>query len=140
MDTCGIRMIQSSKEAGDSCSHSLFGFRLASCLWIGLLSFSLLTACANIGVPPRLNGLEILRPGVSTEADILQSLGEPRGRGIARFTADFEPREVWFYEHVESRGSDVSLTLLLVLVKQGLYDGHLWFSSEEEGRTKWQRL
>jgi hypothetical protein len=96
-----------------------------------------LTACTQsvtYGVKPQTDRLSTLVRGKSTAADILLTLGEPRGKGAARL-AD-EPnsvrRDVWFYEYVQSDGSNVNLKMLLVLVRDGTYDGHFWFSSVDQ--------
>jgi hypothetical protein len=96
-----------------------------------------LTACAQsvtFGAKPQTDRLATLVRGKSTPADILLALGEPRGKGAARL-AD-EPnsvrRDVWFYEYVQSNGSNVNLKMLLVMLRDGTYDGHFWFSSVDQ--------
>jgi hypothetical protein len=121
-------------------------------LWIFCL-LVLLAGCASLrfGAPPRVDQLASLTPGVSTKADLLLALGEPRGYGVVRFSPDLPPAKVWFYEYVESDGRDVSLKILIVYLGKSeddahpeKYEGHLWFASanrlnmeytgEEEGK------
>ncbi len=95
-----------------------------------LLFFSLLVGCTfKFGSLPRTDQLTTLKPGVSSEADVLRALGEPRGYGMARLAVHPEPRKLWFYEYVLVEGSRVDLKILLVFVRQDHYDGHLWFSA-----------
>lgn len=80
---------------------------------------------------PRTDPLETLRRGASTKADVLLALGEPRGHGIARFHADQVPRDVWFYEFTHIENWRVHLKILVVLLHNERYDGHLWFSQAQ---------
>lgn len=104
----------------------------------GLLLFAALGGCAGpsftFGIPPKVEGLERLRPGVSTLADIVGVLGEPRGKGqtlmpVGRST-------VWFYDYGEvERGRTRIKSLLVFLVQDWYdgelrYDGYLWFDAE----------
>ncbi|GAB3625901.1 hypothetical protein GCM10027419_07490 [Pandoraea terrae] len=83
------------------------------------------------GTPPRVERLSTLTPGVAGPADVLQTLGEPRGKGAARVRASLAPRDVWFYEYVQSDGKAVDLKILLVFFLDNRYDGYMWFASEE---------
>jgi len=97
-----------------------------------LIYIPLMTGCATtfkFGSPPRINQLETLKPGISTKAEVQAALGEPRGHGAAR-SADYpQPREIWYYDYVETDGSVMSLKFLLVFFDKSLYDAHMWFSS-----------
>jgi hypothetical protein len=70
---------------------------------------------------------------VSTRADVLLALGEPRGYGVMRWTTALEPRQVWYYEYVRWQmlpgASSMDPSILLVFFTQDRYDGHLWFST-----------
>jgi len=100
---------------------------------IGLASFSLLGGCLNplpFGSPPRQARLEILKPGVSTTAEVLLTLGEPRGDGIVRWHASVPPMRVWYYEYIEAGFGKLETKILLVYVDQDRYMGYIWFSSD----------
>jgi hypothetical protein len=81
--------------------------------------------------------LKSLSPGISTSAEVLMALGEPRGRGIVRYTREVAPRKIWFYEYVETDGKAVKIKFLLVLFEKEVYDGHLWFFSGSNTETEW---
>ena len=99
---------------------------------VGLIVLGILVGCATAikyGSPPRTDRLKTLTPGVSVHQDVLAALGEPRGKGGARFSVDPRLRTIWFYEYTEASGSRIDLKILLVFFRQERYDGHLWFSS-----------
>jgi len=110
-------------------------------LILGLLLAGFLSACSSTikyGVPPKVDLLGSLKVGVSSRADVLMSLGEPRGRGAARFSNSASLKhgiaafhDLWFYEYVETDGKKVDLKFLLVFMDQDHYNGHFWFSSSE---------
>ncbi|MEE9249980.1 MAG: hypothetical protein V3U93_02495 [Alphaproteobacteria bacterium] len=83
------------------------------------------------GSPPKTDRLAALQVGVSSTADVLLALGEPRGHGMTRLSADPSPRKIWFYEFTKLDGSRIDLTILLVFFGDERYNGHLWFSSAE---------
>ena len=107
----------------------------------GLLLAAFLSACMptiKIGVPPKVDRLHSLKVGKSTRSDVLMTLGEPRGRGAARFSNSASLKhgvasyhDLWFYEYLESVGAKVQLKFLLVFIDQDRYNGHFWFSSSE---------
>ena len=47
------------------------------------------------------------------------------------WSMDMTKRKLLFYEKVRSEGLTVDLKMLLILLKDGRYDGHLWFSSTD---------
>lgn len=98
------------------------------------MALGTLAGCASefrFGNPPRVDRLAALKPGVSTQADILTQLGEPRGRGAMRMESEFPKQEIMYYEFTEANVSGRSrLKMLLVFVRDGKYDGHLWFSND----------
>ncbi len=97
----------------------------------GVAAAFVLAACMaiKIGSPPRIDQLPTLTVGVSTAADVLVALGEPRGRGAAHFAIDPTPRTIWSYDYAEAEGPRMGLKMLLVFFNQDRYEGHLWFSS-----------
>ena len=138
MGSCGSRTPEWRKDNEPSshlgpAGHRSPRTRTARAL-VGLVFAGLLMGCAptiKYGSPPRTDRLETLRPGVSSTADVLLALGEPRGHGVARFPVDPQPLKIWFYEYTEARGKRADLKILLVFFRQERYGGHLWFSSAE---------
>jgi hypothetical protein len=100
---------------------------------------SLSAGCMTLqyGWQPPVGLLKSLNPGISTSAEVLMVLGEPRGRGIVRYTRDTAPRKIWFYEYVETDGKAVKIKFLLVFFDKEVYDGHLWFFSGLKKETEW---
>lgn len=96
-----------------------------------IVVFTALTGCfaTKFGAQPEVDRLKTLRPGESKAADVLLALGEPRGHGLARFSAYPEAGEMWYYEYVEVRGFNVHLKILWVIFNKQTYIGHIWFSS-----------
>lgn len=105
---------------------------------LGAVTVTALTGCRSIriGTPPHVEHLASLRPGVSTTMDVLMALGEPRGRGAARFSPKYAPRKIWLYEYTKATsglgGGDIALTILLVFIEADRYEGYLWFSSTHD--------
>ena len=98
------------------------------------ITLLLATGCASssrFGTPPRIAALAQLTVGQSTPADILQALGEPRGRGAARFPVNPELLTVWFYEYLQAESGRTEMLALIVFVREGRYEGYLWFSSSQ---------
>lgn len=103
-------------------------------LVLSFIILFLLAGCmptVRFGTPPKVNHLDTLKPGISNTADVLLALGEPRGHGIARFSAALAQRDIWLYEYTETDGKRVDLKMLLIFFEKGLYDGYLWFSSAQ---------
>jgi len=90
--------------------------------------------CVTIhyGVMPQTDRLAELSIGESRQGDVLLVLGQPRGKGVANVSPEFDRRAIWFYEYVESDGKAVQVKMLLVYFVGNVYDGHLWFSSVED--------
>lgn len=86
----------------------------------------------EFGWLPRTDPIKTLKPGVSTKADVVLALGEPRGNGMARFRGDQPLREVWYYEFTHIENWRISLKFLLVFIQNGRYDGHLIWSSQAQ--------
>jgi hypothetical protein len=105
--------------------------RLLFCI-VWLILALLPIGCATTikyGSPPKVKELSKLTVGASTRSDVLAILGKPRGHGVGHYSADTSPREIWFYEYMESDGARTDLKFLLVFLDTDRYDGHLWFSS-----------
>lgn len=103
---------------------------------LGLLAALAVTAAAcapsiEYGAKPNTQNLARLTVGESGSSELLRSLGQPRGKGVARLAGLPEAREIWYYEHSKTDGSRVEMTMLLVFLKDGRYDGHLWFSAAQ---------
>ena len=92
---------------------------------------TLLGGCVTMpfGSPARPGRLEQLKPGVSTAADVLLLLGEPRGDGAVRWTPSLAPQAVWYYEYVVLSTDRIDNQALLVFFDRERYAGYLWFSS-----------
>lgn len=102
-------------------------------LWAVCFTLLGLQGCAmrmEMGSPPRIDRLTQLVPHVSTKADVLLAMGEPRGYGMARWNAATAPERVWAYEYNVSEGSRVQVTMLLLFFSGDRYDGHFWFGDE----------
>jgi hypothetical protein len=87
-----------------------------------------------------------LKKGVSTIEDVKRVLGTPTGSGAA-FLAVVQqrPEEMWFYQDIEltdiksSPGQldlKIRQQILIVFVRDGLFDGFMWFSNAESA-TAW---
>lgn len=70
--------------------------------------------------------------GVSTKADVLETLGAPTGYGMTRVDYLPEPRVIWSYEAVGVGVGKVRTMMLLVFFKEDRYDGYMWFSSNDK--------
>ena len=105
-----------------------------------LLFFFQVTGCAptiTIGKMPKIDVLASFTPGVSSIEDIRNGLGEPHARGMSRWSIDKEiPAKIWEYQFTKASGRQIQFTLLMVFIREGHYDGHLWFSSAEETKSK----
>ena len=73
-----------------------------------------------------------LQRGVSGASEVKEVMGEPQGSGEFLFPTDTEPRPIWFYEKVKIDFSgyepDIQQEVLLIIFKEGRFDGFLWFS------------
>lgn len=78
--------------------------------------------------PARVGRLAV---GASSRADVVQALGEPRGRGVARLAGMDRPRTILFYDAYRSDGQRIDMTFLIVFLDGDRYDGHLSMSSSE---------
>lgn len=106
---------------------------LSKCFVLVLLAL-VLGGCITVryGVMPQTDRLGELSIGESRQGDVLLVLGQPRGKGAANVSPEFDRRAIWFYEYVESDGKAVQLKMLLVYFIGDVYDGYLWFSSVED--------
>ena len=119
-----------SKETpGMKCLRTSLRFARAA---VTCLGFAMVTACSttmSFGSAPQVDRLQALRTGSSTASEVRNALGEPRGRGQARFAVDVPEQQIWFYEYMQSDGRKVQLKMLLVFMDGDVYGGHIWFSS-----------
>ena len=137
MGICGLqtqgRLMVNSKSGG--CFVTKVGRITIQCALYTILCLmvvSFMGGCATkivYGSPPKVSQLEKLNIGISTKSDVLATIGEPRGYGVGHYSADTSPREIWFYEYMESDGLRTDLKFLLMFFDAERYDGHLWFSS-----------
>jgi hypothetical protein len=105
--------------------------RLTVLAWVLIVVVAGCAPTIRYGLPPRLDRLETLKRGVSTEADVLLALGEPRGRGMARLSAKAPLNRIYVYELRQVQGRSAHQKLLLVFFEGERFDGYLWFSSKE---------
>jgi hypothetical protein len=102
-------------------------------LFIAAAIAALLGCTSTLGGRPNLEALGSLRRGESGAPEIVLAIGEPTGRGEWQFDPGSAPREVWAYEFSERGFSgDTDVLMLLVLLKDGRYDGHLAFAGHLE--------
>jgi hypothetical protein len=137
MATCGLRT-QGKWRGGNRCTgwprlSPYHGFVQWAVSCIACVTFAaFLAGCATsvkYGSPPKVNQLSLLEQGMSVKSDVRAAFGEPRGYGAGRFHLLPTPREIWFYEYMETDGVRTQLKFLLVFFEADRYDGHLWFSS-----------
>lgn len=84
----------------------------------------------RFGRMPDTSKLETsLQPNISTKANVLEVLGEPRNSGGALLPGHDSPRDMWVYYFEEGSLSDDRRIFLFVFFKEGHYDGYKWFSS-----------
>lgn len=76
---------------------------------------------------------QALKPQISTETDVLKTLGPPKGKGQVMLPVhDDNPRTLWHYYYEETyvnSAVDHRIFFLFVFIDNGRYDGYLWFSS-----------
>ena len=73
--------------------------------------------------------LNQLRLGESTSDDVLALLGQPYGEGRSYLPFQQEHLDMWSYYYEIGTLSDDRRTFLFVYFDDGIYDGHMWFSS-----------
>jgi len=100
----------------------------------------MLSACGTIrieaGAPFDTAKLEAaLRPGISTQQDVKEALGEPYGKGGAFLPFHDAPRTAWTYFH-ERGGIDMGKgemnderVYLFVFFAGDKFDSYMWFTS-----------
>ena len=109
---------------------------LRSLLWVPLATA--IGGCAmslEYGRWPDPGRLAELRLGQSDSAEVLRLLGQPTGKGKGRMPDFPDTATVWSYEDqrvVASTASEVEINLLMVFLKDGIYQGHFWFEADDE--------
>jgi hypothetical protein len=97
-------------------------------------ALSLLAGCASgpieLGRPIPTERLAQLKPGTSTLADVLVTLGEPQGRGQGLLPGA-PPLDLLLYESDQIDGTKMRMKMLMVFVHRssGVYEGYMWFHS-----------
>ena len=144
MGICGSKISPPDRSSSAEGTRLTFGPSGASSLkqfWLIVLYMvaPLFVGCITLqyGWQPPVERLDSLRPRISTPAEVLLVLGEPRGRGIVRYTKEAAPRSIWFYEYVYSDLKSVKIKFLLVLFEKEVYDGYLWFFSGSNTEIEW---
>jgi hypothetical protein len=100
----------------------------AAMLCVGLAGCS---TAFQIGAAPSPAQVGRLVVGSSSQAEVLQALGEPRGRGMARLAGVERPRVILFYDAYRGEGQRIDMTFLVVFLDGERYDGYLWMSSSQ---------
>lgn len=97
-------------------------------------ALTLLAGCATgpveFGRPIPTERLSQLKPGTSTLAEVLVTLGEPQGRGKGLLPAA-PPIDLLLYESDAMEGTRMRMKMLIVFVNRsnGVYEGYMWFHS-----------
>ena len=103
------------------------------------------TARLEAGKPFDPTVLEsVLRPGVSSTADVRAALGEPYGQGGALLPFHDSPRTAWTYFQesgmVNISGSSMDMAddriYLFVFFKGETFDSYLWFHTTLSSASK----
>lgn len=128
-----------------ACSRRWFVFALPWAL-IPMLLIGCAPKRVTTGVFTQLARIEEFKRGVSTEEDVRQVLGAPRGGGSAIVPPDRRQRAVWFYEDIEVLNvtspkpgilrMDVRQQMLLVFFEEGVFDGYMWFSNTAKAKAE----
>lgn len=106
-----------------------------SLFWLSLALIA--TGCATsleYGRWPDTSRLAELRLGQSDSQMVLDLLGEPTGKGEGRMPDFPDKATVWSYEYqsiAASAASEVEINLLMVFLKDGIYQGHFWFAADD---------
>jgi hypothetical protein len=90
------------------------------------------TSCgfiARAGARPDVAALDGLVVGQSSVAEVKAALGEPYGTGRAFLPFQASAGEMWSYYYEEGTLEDDRRTFLFVYLRDGVYDGYMWFSS-----------
>lgn len=138
MAMCGLQMFSRDRQIGNAKAGGCLR-RLARALVLGL-GCAVLAGCAtsiNFGSMPKVDRLQSLTVGASKAGEVVAALGEPRGRGQSKFDTSFPQTQMWFYEYMQIDGRKAQMKMLLVLMYEDVYVGHIWFSSGQlMGATK----
>lgn len=122
--------------------------------WLGAIFLIFLAGCT----PQRVSSIDEfrdtklletqLKKGISTVEDIKRILGEPTGSGaVFLASANHPPADLLFYQDMELTDIKVSdakgaielkfrQQILVMFVRDGLFDGFMWFSNSEAA-TGW---
>lgn len=126
MDTSGLRTAAPRRRVEPQ--------RWPRILAAASFALAVLAGCASapteLGRPIPVDRLSRLKPGISTQAEVLAALGEPQGRGGARLP-NVPLHDLMLYESDTMDGVNMRMKMLIVFVTRstGLYEGYLWFNS-----------
>ena len=84
---------------------------------------------ARAGARPDVAALDGLVVGQSSAAEVRAALGEPYGTGRASLPFQASAGDMWSYYYEEGTLEDDRRTFLFVYLRDGVYDGYMWFSS-----------
>lgn len=78
-----------------------------------------------------MNEIDQLKQDKTTVQDVRNVMGEPSGFGKARLKPDSELVDVWFYQYLVMKGSQVNVNIVLIFIDENeIYQGHLAFISD----------
>ena len=137
MPTAGVPIIGSKATEIQHPTVNMTRFALLQVRLVALTSVLALYGCVSasytFGTLPNLGALEQdLIICVSDQAEILRVLGEPSGRGMEMLPISDRPRTTWTYHYMRGSLKDARRLVLFVFLKEGKYDGYMWFSSLPE--------
>ncbi|GAB3625902.1 hypothetical protein PTE30175_01100 [Pandoraea terrae] len=107
-------------------------FQMATCIvgacvfWLGGCAAVKVIAGAPVDPAALENKLVI---GQSTATDVERVLGPPFGKGREMLPLGESPRTAWQYYYEEGGQEDDRRLFMFVFIKDGRYDGYIWFSS-----------
>jgi hypothetical protein len=136
MDYYRIESLQSFLSANKSKRNSSVKTIKRILFFIIFATVTELTGCniaIRAGNKPDIASLEtVLVAGKSTKQDVLNTLGQPSGKGREMMPFMPAPRTTWTYYYEEGNLQDDRRIFLFVFLSDGIYDGYMWFSSLPE--------
>ena len=90
----------------------------------------------SIGRPFAQQRLGELAVGVSSEKEVVATLGPPTGKGRWRWPGEPRPIELRVYDFTYIQEKDIELNSLVVFLKNGTHLGHYWFNANATLRVE----
>jgi len=144
MVICGIRPWASNKQPREGYflhKPEIKKFHFMNILRFSVLSFLVLIAgCAptiTLGSMPKIASIPDLIPGVTTSSEVQSILGEPTAKGSSLWSiAPMTPVKLWEYEFTKTDGVKSDLTIVMIFFRDDRFEGYLWFSAEQEYKSR----